>query len=112
MESPANIHQQSHPQPLEYVKIAVVLAAITVGEVGVYYVESLRSTLVPILIPLSGLKFSLVVLYFMHLKFDNRLFSILFVGGLALAGTVLLALLLLFLFARNLAGQAPVAASH
>jgi len=43
---------------------------------------------VALLIALSILKFSLVVLWFMHLKFDNRLFSQLFVGGLLLALSV------------------------
>ena len=35
-------------------------------------------------------------MYFMHLKFDSRLFSSFFVGGLLLAGAVLIALLALF----------------
>ncbi len=39
--------------------------------------------------PLSATKFLFVVLWFMHLKFDNRLFSILFGGGFALALTIL-----------------------
>jgi hypothetical protein len=33
-------------------------------------------------------KFSLVVLWFMHLKFDSRLFSQFFAGGLLLALTI------------------------
>jgi len=76
---------RAHPGPLEYVKIGLILAVITAVEVGIYYIEAIEDALVPILIVLSALKFSLVVLWFMHLRFDSRLFSGLLVGGLMLA---------------------------
>ncbi|MCA1692303.1 MAG: cytochrome C oxidase subunit IV family protein [Actinobacteria bacterium] len=66
-------------------KVALVLAAITLGEVAVYYVESLEGLLVPILIAMSVVKFGLVVLWFMHLRFDSRLFRRLFLTGIFLA---------------------------
>jgi len=79
----------AHPGALEYVQIGVVLAVITAIEVGLYYINDLSHTLlVVLLMALSALKFSLVVLWFMHLKFDNLLFSRLFVGGLLLALTI------------------------
>lgn len=87
---------QTHPGPGEYVKIAAVLALITLIEVVVYYLPSLAGALTTILIVLSAFKFSMVVLWFMHLKFDSVLFSYLFVGGLLIAGAVLIALLFLF----------------
>ena len=74
-----------HPSEAEYIKIALVLAAITLAEVLVYYVESLKGVLVPILVVFSTLKFVLVVLWFMHLRFDSRLFRRLFATGLVLA---------------------------
>ncbi|HUX86084.1 MAG TPA: cytochrome C oxidase subunit IV family protein [Chloroflexota bacterium] len=77
-------------------KVAVVLAVITGAEVAVYYQESLHAVMVPILLILSAFKFSLVALFFMHLKFDNRLFAVFFSGPLALAFAVLIALLTLF----------------
>src|ERR671927_404260 len=77
--------QHEHPSELEYIKIAVVLALITGAEVAVYYVESLGSLLVYILVVLSVAKFSLVVLWFMHLRFDSRLFRRPFVTGIILA---------------------------
>ena len=43
-------------------------------------------------------KFLIVVSYFMHLKFDNRLFSFLFYMGLILAVTVFVAALATFHF--------------
>ncbi len=84
------MHGESHPGYLEYVKIAVILGAITAVEVGVYYVEAIEDLLIPILIALSTVKFALVALWFMHLKFDNRIFSWLFVGGIMLAASVFL----------------------
>ncbi len=84
---------RAHPGPLEYVKIGLILAVITAVEVGIYYIEAIEDALVPILIVLSALKFTLVVMWFMHLKFDNRLFSWLLVGGLALIGMLLVVVL-------------------
>ena len=83
----------AHPGPAEYVKIGLTLAVITAVEVAVYYIDALSDVLIPILIVLSALKFSLVVLWFMHLKFDNRLFSTLFVGGLMLVATLFVVVL-------------------
>src|SRR5436853_6453692 len=77
--------KHDHPSELEYVKVAVVLALITLAEVAVYYVKSLGALLPVILILLSVVKFSMVVLWFMHLRFDSRLFRRLFVTGIVLA---------------------------
>ena len=85
--------ERAHPGPAEYVKIGLTLAVITAVEVAVYYIDALSDVLIPILIVLSALKFSLVVLWFMHLKFDNRLFSTFFVGGLMLAATLFVVVL-------------------
>jgi cytochrome c oxidase subunit 4 len=73
-----------------------VLAIITLAEVAVYYVESLEGLLVPILIVFSTVKFALVVLWFMHLRFDSRLFRRLFMTGLVLAAFCYLAVLSTF----------------
>jgi cytochrome c oxidase subunit 4 len=81
----AQPHEGAHPGPLEYIKIGLVLAVVTAIEVAVYYVDALEGALLPILMVLSTLKFVLVVMWFMHLKFDSRLFSMLFTGGLMLA---------------------------
>ncbi len=86
----------AHPNPARYVQIAVVLAIITGAEVAVYYQPALHGILVPILFVLSALKFTLVVGFYMHLRYDNRLFSMVFSGPLVLAFAVLIALLSLF----------------
>ncbi len=85
-----------HPTPRTYVKIAALLSIITAVEVAVFYIESLDNLLLPILMTLSTVKFLLVAMFYMHLKFDHRLFSMFFVGGLVLAGCVMIALMVLF----------------
>ncbi len=74
-----------HPSEWEYIKVALVLGVITLAEVLVCYVESLEGLLVPILIVFSTIKFLMVVLWFMHLRFDSRLFRRLFATGILLA---------------------------
>ena len=67
-----------------YVRIALILAAITGLEVSTYYVDFGRLFL-PALLIMMVIKFVMVVSYFMHLKFDNKLFSWIFYAGLILA---------------------------
>ena len=74
-----------HPSEKEYIKIAVILAVITAAEVAIVYIEALEGLLAPILIMMSVGKFLLVVLWFMHLRFDSRLFRRFFVAGIVLA---------------------------
>jgi cytochrome c oxidase subunit 4 len=58
--------------------------------------------LVPVLLVLSLVKFLLVVLFYMHLKFDSRLFVFLFSGPLLLAVSVMIGLLFIFFGAVRL----------
>jgi cytochrome c oxidase subunit 4 len=75
---------------------------ITLIEVGVFYVPAFQPVLVPALLVLSLVKFVLVVLFYMHLKFDRRLFAFLFSGPLLLAVGVMIGLLFLFFGAVRL----------
>jgi len=74
-----------HPGEGKYIKIALILAAITAVEVVFSYWEAVEGFLAPSLIAMSIVKFVIVVGYFMHLKFDSRLFRRLFVAGMGLA---------------------------
>jgi cytochrome c oxidase subunit IV len=87
---------ESHPSPAEYVKIAVILAIATAIEVAWYYLDVPRSLFIAALMVLAVLKFSLVVLWFMHLRFDSRIYRRLFVTGLLLAIAVYLIVLVSF----------------
>ena len=84
---------------LGYVKVALALALITGIEVAIsYMVDDLGALFLPLLLGLMAIKFFSVVLYFMHLKFDNRLFSLMFYLGLGLAVGVYLVTLFTFKF--------------
>jgi cytochrome c oxidase subunit 4 len=87
-----------HPTPLTYFKVAITLSAITAAEVAIFYVEEVGKGIIPILAVMSATKFALVAMFYMHLRYDARLFSGLFIGGLALAFAVVLAVLGLFKF--------------
>ena len=84
-----------HPTEGQYWKIFFLLFAITAVEVGLYYFSipgvNLNNAALGIL---AAAKFAVVVGYFMHLKFDNRILRRLFVGGLVLAVLVYMAYLL------------------
>ena len=88
--------EHAHPGAKQYVAIAVVLLVLTVIEVAIFYIPSLHGILVPTLLSLSAVKFGLVAAFYMHLKFDHRLFSWLFVVPMGFAAAVILALLVLF----------------
>ena len=87
---------EHHPQPATYFKIALTLAFITIVEVGLFYLNIGKGLFVTVLLVLSAVKFAMVVLFYMHLRFDNKLFASLFTGGLAIAASMMLALLALF----------------
>ena len=94
--SPAHTTEHAHPGAKEYIQIGVVLSLITAVEVAVYYMHPLRPVLPPILIVLSAVKFSLVVMFYMHLKFDSKLFTGMFLFGLITAAFTAVAFLALF----------------
>lgn len=86
-----------HPSSRAYVRIFFILGAITGIEVAIYYVrEEMGGWFLPVLFALMISKFAIVVLWYMHLKFDDRRFSRFFVMGLAGAATLYLVVLLSF----------------
>jgi cytochrome c oxidase subunit 4 len=92
----AQQRQAAHPTPMTYAKVATSLVLLTMIEVAILYVDALNDIVIPIFFALSIVKFALVALFYMHLKFDARLFSWFFVGGLTLATAVILGLIALF----------------
>ncbi|OLC37119.1 MAG: hypothetical protein AUH81_06950 [Candidatus Rokubacteria bacterium 13_1_40CM_4_69_5] len=104
MAEAGDAKQQAHPNAETYLRVAAALVVLTVLEVGVFYVPAFHPVLVPTLLVLSALKFSLVVLFYMHLKMDSPFFSFLFGAPLLLATGVLVALLLLFFGTLTLRG--------
>lgn len=93
---PGDEPHEAHPTISVYFAIAFTLVILTALEVGVYYVESIRAYLVPILIVLMIIKFALVAMYYMHLKQDAKLFMGLFIFPILIAIGIILALIALF----------------
>jgi cytochrome c oxidase subunit IV len=88
----------SHPTGTKYVIIGVILTIITAVEVWLYYIPAAVASPLfnPTMLAMSAAKFLIVVLFYMHLKFDHKLFRALFVGPLIVAGVTIIALLFLF----------------
>src|SRR5688500_1561369 len=64
-----------HPTWKQYRWVALILTAITVVEVWVYYIPSFVESrlFVPALLIMSAVKFAIVVMFYMHLKYDHKL---------------------------------------
>ncbi|MEC7820299.1 MAG: cytochrome C oxidase subunit IV family protein [Actinomycetota bacterium] len=86
-----NEPHKPHPSPKQYVQIAIILGVLTAIEVALYYTEDIVGVFTdPLLMILAVGKFVIVVGWFMHLRFENKLVNRFFIGGMILA---------LFLFA-------------
>jgi cytochrome c oxidase subunit IV len=88
--------EHEHPPEKLYIKIAILLAVLTAIEVALYYVKA-GSLNTPVLIVLMIAKFFFVAGYFMHLKFDSRIFRRFFILGIVLATAIYTIVLLSFL---------------
>lgn len=90
--------EHSHPTWKTYKWVALILFLITVAEVWAYYIPAFVASraFVPSLLIMSAAKFIIVVMFYMHLKYDHRLFRVLFTGPLLIAALTLIALLFLF----------------
>ncbi len=92
-EAEATHHE--HPSAKEYIRIGLILAVLTALEVATYYID-VGPLLVPTLLGLAVVKFALVVMWFMHLKFDSPTYARFFLMGLAGAATLYLIVLITF----------------
>ena len=86
-----------HPSWKEYKWVALILTVITIVEVWAYYIPSFVASpiFVPALLIMSAVKFAIVVMFYMHLKYDHKVFRALFTGPLIIAIATLLALVAL-----------------
>ena len=90
--------EHAHPTWSTYWKVALILTLITVGEVWAYYIPSFVASraFVPTLLILSAVKFVTVILFYMHLRYDHKLFRALFTGPLIIAMITIIGLMFLF----------------
>ena len=91
---PVHAGAHGHPSPKEYIRIGAILAVLTGIEIASSYTID-GALLIVTLLTLAIIKFAIVVMWFMHLKFDDRRYSRFFVMGLALAATLYLIVLML-----------------
>ena len=89
-------HEHAHPGEGQYLLVALFLAIVTGAEVVLYYVRLDFRLYAPLLGVLAAVKFATVAMFFMHLRFDSRIFRWFFVTGIILAGTVYTIVLLTF----------------
>jgi cytochrome c oxidase subunit IV len=98
------IHHEAHEnRDKKYVVIALVLAALTLLEVSTYVFPDAFGgkghwAATVVLLVLMAVKFWTVAWFFMHLKFDKRVLTVVFYSGLVLAGLVYLAVITAFRF--------------
>jgi caa(3)-type oxidase subunit IV len=74
-----------HASVRTYVVVAIILTLVTAMEFGALYIRRLTPILIPLLIVMSAAKFALVALFFMHLRYESRSLSFVFVGSLIVA---------------------------
>jgi len=94
-------HAMGHPTFKQYALIAIILFVITIVEFLLIYDRAgiddrLGGSKIPLLIVLSAVKFAIVIMFYMHLKFEIRLLSGIFLAGLGLAFAAGIALIFLF----------------
>ena len=87
-----------HPALAHYAYIALFLSLVTLVEFLIILPESFRGSglVIAPLALLSAAKFAAVIAFYMHLKFDHRLLTWIFLGGFALSFAVVTALAGLF----------------
>ncbi len=90
-------HAHEESRTLAYLVVAGLLAVLTAMEVWASYIHALRPILVPLLVVLSGAKFALVVMFYMHLRYDSWTFSAIFLPPLLLALIVVVVLIALMI---------------
>lgn len=88
----------NHPTTGFYWMIGIILAVLTFVEVAVYYIEAFASVEVPLLVTLSTAKVILVMMFFMHLKFDSRVFTWVLMAGVVLATFMVSAMVIIYNF--------------
>jgi azurin len=95
MSSSHQPEQGHHPTFMQYVLVAAILFIITIIEFFAIFPnpDLIGAAKLPVLAILSAIKFAIVIMFYMHLKFDHRMFTMFFLAGLALAFIVGIAVL-------------------
>lgn len=85
--------------PFFYTIIGVLLGALTVVEVWFFTIDdSFGALFVPVMLLLALVKFIIVVAFYMHLRFDKNLLTLVFASGFIIAVSI-------FVIMLNIQGQ-------
>lgn len=87
------MNEHEHATVGTYLRVAAILTVVTALEVGVIYIRRLAPVVVPLLLVMASAKFALVVLFFMHLRYDRRVLTAVFVGPILIAVLMAVALM-------------------
>lgn len=85
-----------HRKYFTFFNLSVALVAITVAEIVIIYLPIARWLILSSLAVMSVVKFAGVIWWFMHLRWDRLLLTVLFLSGLVVATGTVTALLFLF----------------
>jgi cytochrome c oxidase subunit 4 len=91
LENLPDTPQKSQARP--YLAVFLALAVLTFLELGVTYLDLPR---IPLLVPLALIKASLVAMFYMHLRYDRKVFSLVFIFGLIFGLGLIFSLIFLF----------------
>src|SRR5712664_164303 len=89
---PGSAEGEAHLTKRPYVLVFAVLAIVTLVELNVYSFGFPRVETITILVVLATLKASLVVAYYMHLRYEPRWLALIPLAGLALVAVLVAAL--------------------
>ncbi len=92
-------HAEHKVRNITFIKVAIFLAIITALETSTYWwPDDMHTVGMVVLFVSMIIKFFVILLWFMHLKWDSWLFSMLFYIGLFLAVAVYVVALFTFKF--------------
>jgi len=82
VEAEKAVKPHHYPTSRTYILVFVGLVVLTLAEVGVAYIGG--GIKAPLLLGMSAIKALMVILFFMHLKYDSRWFAFIFFAPMAL----------------------------
>lgn len=88
-------HDEQHSHVKTYFIMAVVLGILTGIEVAILSVPVPDAVMLTVLYGLAAVKFGLVVAFFMHLKYDNKILTGIFFAGFTIALATMVAMIAL-----------------
>ncbi len=86
----AAVATQQHAHP-NYLYVYLSLVVLTLMELGVIYLPIGRAGMIVILVAFALAKLAMVVMYYMHLKFEPRLYTWVFIAPLPFVAMIAVA---------------------